>query len=264
MVPQSPISDSFVDITEEALLEKIPPNLLQGSDISLKNWKSKDPDLISYPGTLWKFLFGESLGGRSCCKISEHVEGLVSTSNVDMKKNRYILLTTIRTNGFAVDAMVVDTLKPKTRASAPIAECPLVGCEKKRKRARMQSDVVTPADFENAKTVVGVDAGEVFAIGACAKSLRCYSVDERGHLGQIEDAYVTNLGIKTKALFEPEHLHKRWLEHQKTEVNTLFYIRKSMSWSNLLFVLPENLRWTTSSDGTLRTMNYPPFIIPAG
>lgn len=212
VVPQSPVSDSFIHITEDALLEKLDQEF---SRLLRTNWAT------SGNGSLWKNLFGDSLGGRFwCCTFNEHNPEGVTGDNKAQKRNRYILLTTICTNGFDLNCLVVDSVKPKQRTPEESGACPLEDAEKKRKRARIPSDLLPNQEqLRKVETVIGVDAGEVFAVGACAKSMASYTV-ENGVVGQLRTALITNLKIKTKALFEPDRLRKRWLEHEKTEVKS--------------------------------------------
>ena len=76
------------------------------------------------------------------------------------------------------------------------------------------SDVLNEDEKITIKTIIGVDLGETFSGGFCAKDLSEYN--EEGKFN--EKSSIKNLAIRTSAISEPLRKFRNWLNHQKTEV----------------------------------------------
>jgi hypothetical protein len=253
-MPSSSLSHGFINVTENALLSILDEELVMEytekplydvvvvERIDSKKIKTVIEDgwiqckggrlnTNVVQGSLWRFLFGETLGGKF--KHSTITEHLNSNGKVESKKDRHILTTTIQTNGFSVNCLVIDTETLKKRGLKDSDKSLLDSAKDTTKRKKFKSDVLDVDEKDRIKSVVGMDFGQVCAIAACKKDLDSYEVKDRilkvkfdgkennvplgKFLTMKEKSEVVNLAITTKALGEPTKLYLRWLAHQKEE-----------------------------------------------
>jgi hypothetical protein len=81
----------------------------------------------------------------------------------------------------------------------------------------LKSDTLTIEEKSKIKTVVGGDPGEVYYVGLCATQVADYKAIDGGELQFDQEAFVTNLKLKSSAASEPSRRFRNWLQHQKTE-----------------------------------------------
>jgi hypothetical protein len=214
VVPQSPISDSFITFTESSLLRRLDPKMVfeaTGMSLSSKNgssWLNKDKLALrptTAQGRFLKFLFGDQLGGRFDCSLIDEL-------GTD-RCGRYILRTSFLCDGFSIKCLVIDRQKLAPTELPPSTKTFLEQANELTRRKKPISDPL-PQDGEIQK-IIGVDFGETFTGGFVCKDLSQYS---SGTLRYNVNGILKNLKLKTSALNEPTRMFQNWLNHTKTEV----------------------------------------------
>ena len=103
LVPKSGPKDSFVMITETAIIRNMDPEMLESATgISMNNWltDNKGRGMKEPQGSFLKFLFGDALGGDfKCADTKQYMERNPNQDFSAEKKNiaRYLLKTAFKT-----------------------------------------------------------------------------------------------------------------------------------------------------------------------
>jgi hypothetical protein len=220
MTPMSGSQETFIDITEEGLLDALYQigdmkktgdmnNILCGA-FGLQSMKANKKDLknavLLKKGVLTsKVLFRLTKDELDETK-KKHKHGYHATTDVlDVSSHkRYLLSGTIKTNGHELHLVAFDTSKQGEKS-------------KKKQQSGIDSLLPSVEDvFCNTKaiteiyqdprkvTVVGIDLGEVVTVAACAINLPTNTA-----------ATVRNLTIKRKALYQPTLKLRAIMEKEK-------------------------------------------------
>ena len=244
-LPISAVTNSSVLITEAGLI-----NLLNKDKVSKATGKvvshgsgknpasgeswldSSSQAMVQPQGSFWKLIFGNKLGGNcsiiiiysdilgrfKCSHIGEYMENQSKPTPKETKEFRYVLGTSIVTNGFSVSCLVRDlkTLKPKATLDSTLS---LIDQAKALRRRKRPTSDCLPDDWKSkVKKIIGIDFGETYSGGFCLKNMESYSKDENGSLAYDAKGWIHNLVIKTKALTEPTRRYQKWLESAKKSI----------------------------------------------
>jgi len=231
VVPQSSAGSSFVTFTETSVLRHMP-----SWD---QTWLKASRKSMDRPtGSLLKEIYGPTLGGRfdfiTVDQLIERVENPFADDfakrvdsyldDLDQKgelkrKDCYLIHTSFLSDGFQVYVLVTNLRKKKSGSGAKVGPASDLA-EKPTRRKKPENPDFLQSEKEKIKTVIGVDFGETFSAGFCAKSVKDYSVvDEGGGEKRLDyGGKVVNLAIKTSALNEPTRKFQNWLRFDKKKV----------------------------------------------
>ena len=185
LVPKSGPKDSFVMITETAIIRNMDPEMLENATgISKENWltDNRGRGMKEPQGSFLKFLFGDALGGDfKCADTKQYMERNPNQDFSAEKKNiaRYLLKTAFKTDGFSVQCIVFDTCTEKIKAFKRSNVDPVDGSKFKPRRSKEPQTPLPPQNEINEfKNIIGVDFGEKYAGGFVCKNFEDYKVKE--------------------------------------------------------------------------------------
>jgi hypothetical protein len=202
--PLSSIADCSITLTENALIDMLkdlcPPIKDQGEEFTKE-----------HKGVLISQLFGCRFGPARSKKLC-----LVSDNN----RTRYVLSNSVIIIGPSLSVIVIDTFsKKKPKSINTAAENEVVDLEgfKWKTSQNLEFDSVATLTAGEAKSTrfVGIDVGQTFAVGICAKN---------AGLG-----IVRNLAIKSNALRIPQKRFQKYLAEKKNKFDGCFEAERDMT-----------------------------------
>ena len=184
----SPIVDSFVLFTEEALSNMFP---------YINGLISKN--MLEKKGSLIVKMFGKPKGQKNLCLLSEFEENQFSTR---------ILKGSIRTDGYELQYLAIDLNSTKKRQKS-LTTSNLVGQAKQSQKSKSYEQSELPPDLvKNISnyTLCGIDCGKINALMSTI-----YPAESE------KEKYL--YGFKSKALSEPTRRFNYWMKNQKTKIS---------------------------------------------
>ena len=169
IVPSSAPTDSFVLMTETAIIKQIDPRMLERfTGLTKEQWLTNGNQGMREPqGSFLKAIFGPQLGGNFKCGHTGQV-----LDNQD--QYRYLLKTSFKTDGFSVQCHVLDLKRPKKPTFVPKGD--VMTLAKLNPRSKKETPVDLPLNHSFSK-IIGVDFGQTYAGGFVCKDYPSYSVD---------------------------------------------------------------------------------------
>ncbi len=195
----------------------------------IKQWLSNGNRGMREPqGSFLKTIFGPQLGGNFKC--GDTGENYYTYEG----SNRYILKTSIKTDGFSVQCHVLDLKRSKIKTFVKEVD-PLL-LYKQNSRAKKEKLVALP-DNHSFALIIGADFGQTNAGGFVGKDVGSYFYDNDGssdqevsldnasyslsdngssqdnrRIGYEETGSMKNLKIKSSVLAEPTRMYQNYLK----------------------------------------------------
>jgi hypothetical protein len=181
-----------------------------GTGKTFAEWMSANGDGPRIQGAFIKKMFGEKLGGSfHCCTIQEYTQHL-DNPGPDMKKFKYVVQTTFKTDGCDTQCLVFNTRKARKKDKSDTKTFRELALSARMKKKKQASVPLPEAAYF--KKIIGVDLGERYAGGFVCKDVDLYDFSKQvvQYNGTIK-----NLVIKTAALNRPTHLFQQTMETTK-------------------------------------------------
>ena len=234
--PQSGFKESYVDITEDGLIEALGPNdemkaylkdVFGVEDSKVTMGELRDAAIAQKGIAISKLLFSLTMDEEDEV-LRQQKRGYRATAGPLYSGKRYVLEGTLRTNGQTLQLMALDISKQKPKRS----KISIQGVDRLLDNVEnVFPDVEAVKEYftnpENV-TIVGIDLGEVCTAAACCINFSDKTAGTVNHTSNYPDDECTalnktnavrNLVIKRQALYQPTLKARVMIEkHKPAEV----------------------------------------------